>query len=200
MTLLSDAGEYTVSMLHSKVRRALSLLVALVMLITGLYAANLFSGNIEITTTITEGAVSVPASSHNCTTYQETEVGTYYMEILLDYGTVEVYVRDENATVSYWQNGEECPMTPTYNGTSGHFGWLVIGDEHTQPQTRYLVFNNPDLTAKMVSYVVTRHYTFNNYIALTAGIAVAAGGAIFLGLTLLGDKLRDFNRALDNQE
>ncbi|HSV49678.1 MAG TPA: hypothetical protein VLH35_05125 [Candidatus Acidoferrales bacterium] len=142
----------------------------------------------------------MPANSHNCTTYQETEVGAYYMEVLFDSGTVEVYVRDENSTVSYWQDGVACSMTPTYNGTSGDFGWLVIGDKHTQPQTRYLVFNNPDATAKMVSYVVTHNYTFNNYIALTAGIAMAAGGAILLGLTLLGDKLRDFNKALSNQE
>jgi hypothetical protein len=69
-----------------------------------------------------------------------------------------------------------------------------------QSITRYLVFYNPDATSKQVTYEVTRDITYSNYIGLTAGIAAAAAGALLFGLTLLQEKLRNFNKALENQE
>ena len=43
-------------------------------------------------------------------------------------------------------------------------------------------------------------WTYENYFGLMAGVALAALGAIVLTLTLLKEKLRSFNRALENQQ
>jgi hypothetical protein len=184
-------------MLRPRVRRALSLLVAVVLLVIGLYAADIFSGNLEVKTVIAEGKVWVPANSYNCTKYQETESGKYYFEVKTENNPVKVYINDENSTGASW-NGTESALSPSFFGTSGVFSVNLVG-EFTAPITGYLVFSNPEASDLEVSYEVSRHYTYNNYIALAAGIAVAAAGAILLGMGLLGEKLRDFNRALDNQ-
>ncbi len=186
-------------MLPPRMRRVLTLLISLAMLSGGLWAANIFSGPLEAQSIIAEGAVAVPANSYNCTIYQESESGDYYFQVAAERGTVAVYPNDENSTVTYWQNGTGQPLTPSFNGSSGIFVWSIIG-EYSQPQERCLVFSNPDSTSKMVNYEVSRHWTYNNYIGLTAGIAAATAGAIVLALTLLQDKLRTFNKALENQE
>lgn len=185
-------------MLDRRMRRVLSLLIAVVVLGVGLYAADIFSGNLQVKSVIATGSVSVSANSYNCTTYQETEPGIYYFEVKTEGGTVKAYVNDENSTGCSW-NGTTSSMAPNFFGTSGEFSVSLVG-EFTNPLTGYLVFSNPESSSQVVSYEVSRHYTYNNYIALTAGIAMAAAGAILLGLTLLGDKLREFNRALENQE
>jgi hypothetical protein len=184
-------------MLRPRVRRALSLLVAVVLLVIGLYAADIFSGNLEVKTVISEGKVWVPANSYNCTKYQETESGKYYFEVKTENSPVKVYINDENSTGTSW-NGTESALLPSFFGTSGVFSVNLVG-ELTAPITGCLVFSNPEVSDVEVSYEVSRHYTYNNYIALSAGIAVAAAGAILLGFALLGNRLREFNRALDEQ-
>jgi hypothetical protein len=184
-------------MLRPRVRRALSLLVALVLLIVGLYAADIFSGNLEVKTVITEGKVWVPANSYNCTRYQEKESGIYYFEVKAQNSPIKAYINDENTTGYFWSN-KTSSLSASFVGTSGEFSISLVG-ELTTPITGYLVFSNSEPSNTEVSYEVSRHYTYNNYIALSAGIAMAAAGAILLALTVLGDKLREFNRALDNQ-
>jgi hypothetical protein len=197
MALPSNRGATVLSMLPPRMRRALSLLVAVVLLVVGLYAADIFSGNLEVKTVIAEGKVVVPANSYNCTKYQETEAGKFYFEVKTENNPVKVYINDENSTGHSW-NGTETTLSPSFFGTSGVFSVSLVG-ELTAPITGYLVFSNPEASDMEVSYEVSRHYTYNNYIALTAGIALAAAGAILLGMGLLGGKLREFNRALDEQ-
>lgn len=198
MALLSNRGATVLSMLRPRVRRALSLLVAVVLLVIGLYAADVFSGNLQVKNVIAEGTVLVSANSHNCTGYQEAEPGIYYFEVKSNGGAVRAYINDENATTYSWSNETTCSLNPSFFGTSGEFSVSLVG-ELSSPITGYLVFSNPEASNTEVSYQVSRHYTYNNYIALTAGIALSAAGAILLGMGLLGDKLREFNRALDNQ-
>jgi hypothetical protein len=197
MALPSKRGAIVLSMLRPRVRRALSLLVAVVLLVVGLYAADIFSGNLEVKTVIAEGSVWVPANSYNCTKYQEAESGKYYFEVKTENTRVKVYINDENSTGHSW-NGTETALSPSFFGISGEFSVNLVG-ELSSPITGYLVFSNPEASGTEVHYEVSRHYTYNNYIALSAGIALAAAGAILLGLTILGDRLREFNRALDEQ-
>jgi nitrate reductase gamma subunit len=74
----------------------------------------------------------------------------------------------------------------------------MFGDS-SQSVTHYLTFLSPDGISKEVTYDISRHWTYSNYIGLTAGIAAVAAGALMFGLMLLKDKLRNFNKALENQ-
>lgn len=197
-----NAWAYTLTMPHQKMRKTLSLLVAVVLLVVGLWGANVFSNPIQGKETISAGTLTLEAEGQDCAVYQERVSSDYYVQVDAEFGSVEVYVNDENGTVSYWDKDTPDPMTPNYNGSSGEFVysiWAGYDLGYQDSLTRYLVFHNPDSDSKAVSYEVSRYVTYNNYIALTACIALATAGAILLGLTLLGNKLHDFNRALDNQ-
>jgi hypothetical protein len=170
------------------------------MISAGLLAADIFSGKVEAVEIIAKGIVVVPAGSYNCTTYMERQSGIYFFQISTIEGRTEAYINGENSTVNYWENGSICSIPVSFNGSSGEFGCNLIDGVYSAPLTRYLVFNNPGLTDIMVNYEVSRHWTYNNYFGLTAGIALAAGGALVFALTLLGDKLRSFNKALENQK
>lgn len=180
------------------IKKALTVIVSLLMLVSGVFLAYTYSSPVQAQNTVAKGSVYVPAGSHQSIIYSENQAGIYYFQIDPDNGTVQVYINDENSTVNYWQNGTECPKTPDFNGSSGQFGWNIIGG--TFPNTRYLVFSNPDSYNKNITYEVSCHYTYNNNFGLMAGIAFTAVGAIAFFLTLLKDKLWDFNKALDNQE
>jgi len=180
-------------------RKLITLVIALILLGTGLWAASVFSQPVQARETTSKGIVPLAAHEQHCIVYKETEPSTYYVAVDGGLGFIEVYVNTENRTVGYWPNGTTEPMTPMFNDTKGQFSYTIwVGPD--QSITRYLVFYNPDSTSKQVTYEVTRDITYSNYIALTAGIAAAAAGALLFGLTLLQDKLQNFNRALDNQE
>ena len=180
-------------------RKLITLIIALILLGAGLWAASVFSQPVQTRETTSKGIVPLAAHGQHCVVYEENEPSTYYVAVSGGLGFIEVYVNTENRTVGYWPNGTTEPMPPLFNDTKGQFSYSMwVGPD--QSITRYLVFYNPDSTSKQVTYEVTRDITYSNYIALTAGIAVAAAGALLFGLTLLQDKLRNFNRALDNQE
>jgi hypothetical protein len=84
------------------------------------------------------------------------------------------------------------------NGSSGAFGIQVIGGNY--PVTQYLILSNPDAYSKDVYYHVSHKWTYDNNFASITGIALITVVAIVLFLGLLKDKLRDFNKALENQE
>jgi hypothetical protein len=179
-------------------KKGVSLLIAIILLAGGLWAANTYSHPLQGQETVSKGIIPLAANGQQCITYQE-QTGDYTVQVDADIGFVEVYVNNENGTVGYWQNGTTVPMAPNFNGTSGTYTFNVWVEENHQV-TRYIVFNNPDSASKDVSYEVSRYMTYSNYFGLTAGIAATAAGAIALALVLLQDKLRNFNRALDNQE
>jgi hypothetical protein len=180
-------------------KKLITLIIALVMLGAGLWAANTFSQPVQSRETISKGIIPLAAHGQHCIVYEETEPSTYYVSIDGGIGFTQVYVNNENGTVGYYPNGTTEAMTPSFNDTKGQFSYnMWVGPD--QSITRYLVFFNPDSTSKQVTYEVTRDITYSNYIGLTAGIASAAAGALLFGLTLLQDKLRNFNRALENQQ
>jgi hypothetical protein len=199
--LSSWAIKNRASLLSSKWsgRKLITLITALILLGSGLWAASVFSQPVQARETTSKGIVPLAAHEQHCIVYEETEPCTYHVTVDSGLGFIEVYVNTENRTVGYWPNGTTEPMTPSFNDTKGQFSYTMwVGPD--QSITRYLVFYNPDATSKQITYEVTRDITYSNYIALTAGIAAAAAGALLFGLTLLQDKLRNFNRALDNQE
>lgn len=179
-------------------KKIVTLAISVILLASGLWAANTFSGPVQAQETIAKGIVPVSANGQQCTTFTQSQSGDYYFNIEANMGTIIVYSNSENSTVDYWPNGTVCPKRPEFNGTSGMFCWGVFGD-FDQPVTQYLVFLNPDGISKEVSYEITRQWTYSNYIGLTAGIAAAAAGALLFGLTLLQGKLKNFNKALENQ-
>lgn len=179
-------------------KKLLTLLIALFLLGTGLWAANVFSQPVQAHETISKGVIPLAAHGQHCIVYEETEPSTYNVAVDGGFGFIQVYLNTENGTVGYWPNGTTEPMTPNFNDTKGQFSYnMWVGPD--QSITRYVVFYNPDSTGKQVTYEVTRDITYSNYIGLTAGIAAAAAGALLFGLTLLSDKLRGFNKALDAQ-
>jgi hypothetical protein len=183
---------------HISIKRIVILLFALLLIVAGLLAANTFSGVVEGKEIIAKGAVNVAANGQQCVIYQECQSGDYYVDINAKIGAVEVYLSSDNSTVNYSPNSTQCNRTPEFNGTSGRFIWGVVGS-YSQPVTRYLVFLNPDGACKDVSYEISRHWTYTNYIYLTAGIAAAAAGFLLFALAVLQEKLRGFNIALKNQ-
>jgi len=183
---------------HISVKRIAILLCAIILIAAGLLAANTFSGQVEAKENIAKGTVTVMANGQQCITYQERQSGDYFVDIHAKSGSIMVYLTSDNSTVNYAPNSTECPRTPEFNGTNGRYVWGVIGT-YTQPETRYLVFLNPDGAAKEVNYEISRHWIYTNYICLTAGIAAAAAGFLLFALALLQEKLRDFNLALKNQ-
>jgi hypothetical protein len=205
LILLAVLGIWTIknrtSLVNSKWtgRKLFTLIIAVVLLGAGLWAANVFSQPVQSRETTSKGIVPLAAHGQHCVVYQETQPSTYYVAVDGGLGFIEVYVNTENRTAGYWPNGTTEAMTPMFNDTKGQFSYSMwVGPD--QSITRYLVFYNPDATSKQVTYEVTRDITYSNYIALTAGIAAAAAGALLFGLTLLQDKLRNFNKALENQE
>ena len=180
-------------------KKLITLIIALIMIGAGLWAANTFSQPVQSRETISKGIIPLAAHGQHCIVYEETEPSTYYVSVDGGIGFIRVYVNNENGTVGYWPNGTTEPMTPSFNDTKGQFSYSMwVGPD--QSITRYIVFYNPDSTSKQVTYEVTRDITYSNYIGLTAGIASAAAGALLFGLTLLQEKLRNFNRALENQQ
>lgn len=184
---------------HISAKRLAILLFSILLIAAGLLAANTFSGIVEGKEIVTKGAVNVAANGQQCVIFQERQSGDYYVDINAKTGAVEVYLSSDNSTLNYLFNSTQCLRVPEFNGTSGRFIWGVAGS-YSQPVTRYLVFLNPDEVGKDVSYEISRHWTYTNYIFLAAGIAAAAAGFLLFALALLQDKLRNFNRALENRE
>lgn len=179
-------------------KKLITLVIALIMLGAGLWAANTFSQPVQSRETISKGIIPLAAHGQHCIVYEETEPSKYYVSVDGGIGFTQVYLNTENGTVGYYPNGTTEPMTPIFNDTKGQFSYnMWVGPD--QSITRYIVFYNPDSTSKQVTYEVTRDITYSNYIGLTAGIASAAAGALLFGLTLLQDKLKNFNKALDAQ-
>jgi hypothetical protein len=84
-----------------------------------------------------------------------------------------------------------------FNGSSGEFGYGLITEG---PSSEYLVFSNPDSVSKEVSYNISYAWTYNNYFGLLAGISLISMGTITLLLVAFTNKMRAFNKALENQE
>jgi hypothetical protein len=190
-------NRYSIKVSKLSNKKVVMLIVSVILLASGLWAANTFSAPVEAQETTAKGTVPLSAYGQQGISFQQGQSGYYYFQIDANVGSVLVF-SGENSTVDYWPNGTAFPKRPDFNGTSGQFAWGMFGDS-SQAVTYYLTFLNPDGISKEVNYEISHHWTYSNYIGLTAGIASAAAGALLFGLTLLQNKLRNFNKALENQ-
>ena len=179
-------------------RKVATLIIAIIMLASGLWVVNTFSSPVLGQQTIAKGVVSLNANGQKCITYEETQTGDYYFQIDSNVGNVQVYFNHENGTVGYWPNGTTEPMTPNFNDSSGQFMCSVwVGPN--QSITRYIVFSNPDAISKEVNYMIIHPVTYKNYFGFMAGLALANMGASTFVVFLINDKLPNFNRAIENK-
>ncbi len=178
------------------------LLVSLLMLASGVFLADTFSRPVETQTVLTEGTINVPADGYQAIVYSRSASGIYLFHIETDKGTIRVFHRSENSTKTTWMNGTELDIRdiPDYQSFEGSVGDFGYSGSLEKPDSEYLLFSSDDSFSKDVSYKVSFHWTYNNYFAMMAGIALAIFGAIAFVLALLKHKLRDFNRALETQE
>lgn len=173
------------------------------MLASGVFLAYTYSSPVKAQNVLAEGVLNVPANSYQSIVYVRSLSGDYYFQVDTDMGTIQAFFNTENSTFDTWVDGAShdiwnIPQRAAFNGSSGGFAQDIWGDGF--PNSEYLIFSNPDSFNKDVNYKVGYNWTYNNYFGLMAGIAITALGAIILFLTLLKNKLRDFNKALENQE
>jgi len=183
-------------------KKALVLVVSVILLVFGVYLANTYSSPVNAQVTLAHGIVNVPAKNYNSIAYVEGSAGIYLIQISSDKGTVQAFENGENSTFMHWSNGTVTDIRswsrPDINASSGQTGVDFVNSG--PPTTVYLILSNIDSYSKNVSYIVTYSWTYSNNFAYIAGVALTAIGAILLAITLLGNKLRAFNRALENQE
>jgi hypothetical protein len=178
------------------------LLVSLLMVASGVFLADTFSRPVEAQTVLAEGTINVPTDGYPAIVYSRSASGIYLFHIKTDKGTIRAFHRSENSTKTTWMNGTELdirdiPDYQNFEGSSGDFGYSGYLEK---PDSEYLLLSNEDSFSKNVSYKVSFRWTYDNYFAMMAGIALGIFGAIAFVLTLLKHKLRDFNRALETQE
>jgi hypothetical protein len=185
-------------------KKALTLLLSLLMFAGGLFLADAFSGQVEAQNVIDHGVVAVPANDYFSLGYVISQSGDYLAQFNVDRGTIQAFHSGDGSVFSHWGNGTDFDIRdesyPSFNGSSGLTGNGVIGDESAFPYTTYYVLSNVDDYSKNVTYEISYRFTYNNYVAMMSGIALAIFGGLAFILTLLKGKLKDFNKALDNQE
>ncbi len=186
-------------------KKALILIVSMLLVASGIYIANAYSGPVEGQSIVNQGAVSVPA--HGCYPLAcvINQAGTYIIQLDVDRGTIQSFYSGNNSTIGYWSNGTQFDIRdeymPSFNGSSGMSGsYAIDGEANVFPYTQYHILSNVDDYSKNVTYQTTIHWTYNNYFAMMTGIAMLVFGVIAFVLTLLKGKLKDFNKALEKSE
>jgi len=183
-------------------RMALALVVAVVMVVLGGFLAVTYSNIVEAQNVIGEGTITVPANDYRAISYQVSAEGVYAIQLDVDRGTIQGFHSGDGSIFLHWSNGTIQDMRdctpPTFNGSSGLTGGYYGGDG--SPNMEYLMLSNVDAYDKQVQYTVTYRWTYYNYFAMVAGITLLSVGAITLALTLLKNKLHNFNKALENQQ
>lgn len=196
---------YAVKNRHSiKVTRkkALALIVSLIILVSGGFLASIYSNPIEAQKIISKGTVDVSANDYYPLPCYVEKDGGYILEFDVDKGSIQLFHSGDNSTISHWSNGTEFDIRntnpPIINSPSGQIG-CSFGTAGN-PYTQYYILSNTDDYSKEVTYEFTYHWTYNNYFAMIAGIAFAIFGLIAFPVIMLKGKLGNFNSALDNKE
>jgi len=182
-------------------KMSFALLASLVMLASGMLLADAFSRPVEAQTVLAEGTVNVPAYNYQAIVYQRSTSGDYLFHVETDKGNIQAFLRRENSTKTTWMNGTELDIRdlPDYHNFDGSDGDFAYSGYMDRPDSEYLLFSNSDSFDKNISYQVFFRWTYHNYFAMMAGIALTIAGAITFCLTLLKNRFRDFNQALENQ-
>jgi hypothetical protein len=183
-------------------KKALALLVSVMMIVFGVCLAHTYSSSVNAQVTLAQGTVNVPANNCQSIAYAVKSAGIYTVNISTDKGTIQAYQNGENSTFLHWSNGTDTDIRswsrPDINDSSGQTGMNLLTNS---PQYfEYVILSNNDSYSKNVSYKVTYNWTYSNNFAYIAGVALTAIGAILLAITLIGNKMQAFNRALENLE
>ncbi len=183
-------------------RQVLVLVGLLLMIVLGGFLAVTYSCPVEAQRIVSQGTVTVPANDYYPLPYFVNNDGDYLFQFDVDKGVVQIYHSSGDSPIDRWSNGTEFDVRthnpPVYNGSSGSIGSSVFtcGNSYTT----YYLLSNTDAYSKNVTYDITYHWTYNNYVAMMAGISFAIFGSLAFILTLLKGKLKDFNKALESQE
>jgi hypothetical protein len=185
-------------------RKALMLAGLLLMIVLGGFLATTYANPVQAQTTIGHGTVSVPANDYRSVPFTVNRDGQYIAQFNVDNGSIQVFQSGDGSVISHWSNGTEFDIRKQnrpINVSSGITGMDYMGCTGTEsPWTDYYILSNSDNYSKNVSYEITYNWTYNNYVAMMAGIALVIFGSIAFVLMLLKGKLKEFNNALDNQE
>jgi len=182
-------------------KKTLAPIFSLLMLASGVFLTYAYSGPVEARDVLAQGTITVPANGYQSIVYVRRSSGEYYFHVDTNIGIIQAFFNTENSTKITWTNGtlldiRDIPSSIAFNGSSGEFAY---GLTQERASSEYLFFSNPDSFSKDVTYSVTYNWTYNNYFGLLAGISLSVLGAIVLFLMIFKNKLRDFNRALENQ-
>jgi hypothetical protein len=183
-------------------QKSLILILSMAMLASGVLLLCAYSGQIEATEVLAQGAVTVPANGYQSIVYARSSSGNYFFQIDTETGIIQAFFNTENSTMVTWTNGtlldmRNIPSYAVFNGSSGTFAY---GLTQESPSSEYLLLSNPDSFAKEVSYRIWRSWTFENYLSLLAGISLISVATIVLFQLIFKGKLKDFNRVLESQE
>jgi hypothetical protein len=183
-------------------KKKLILTLPLIMLVSGVFLTYTYSVPVEATDVLAEGVLTVPANGWQSIVYARSSSGEYHFKVATNIGSIQTFFNLENSTKITWTNGtlldiRNIPSYIAFNGSAGEFAY---GLTQERASSEYLFFSNPDPFSKEVTYSVTYNWTYNNYFGLMAGISLITLGTIVLFRVVFKNKLRDFNRALENQE
>jgi hypothetical protein len=183
-------------------KKTLALIVPLLMLTSGVFLTYTYSGPVKATDVLAEGVLTVPANGYQSIAYVRSSSGEYYFQVDTNIGAIQAFFNNENSTKITWTNGtqldmRDIPSCTAFNGSSGEFAYGLTTD---RASSEYLFFSNPDSFSKEITYSVTYNWTYNNYFGLLAGISLISIGTIALFLIVFKNKLRAFNKVLENQE
>ena len=183
-------------------KKALVFIVSLIMLASGVFLTYTYSGPVEAKDALAQGTITVPANGYQSILYAESSSGNYFVQVDANKGTIQAFFNSENSTIATMPNGTivdiwNLPFQVVFNGSSGEFCNPIIEEKAS---SEYVFLSNPNSFSEGISYSVWRSWTYNNYFGLLAGISLISLGTVMLFLVALKNKLRDFNKALENQQ
>lgn len=182
-------------------KKVLVLTGSLLMLVLGGFLVITYSSPVEDQTGISQGTVKVSANDYYPLTCLVNRDGTYFLQVDVDPGVIQIFSNSDNSTMRHWSNGTEYDVrvltSPVCNGSSCLTGYSVSG---VFPYTEYYILSNNDSFSKNVTYQFSYQCIYNNYAALITGAAFSLSGLIAVILMLFKGKLEAFNKALEESD
>jgi hypothetical protein len=133
-------------------KKALALIVSLLMLVSGVYLAYTYSSVVHAQQVTSQDTLPVSANGYQSIAFSPQSGGYYIFQASTDKGAIQAFLNSENLTYGTWQNGTTCPIRPLINGSSGE-----TGGQFSSVPSEYFIFSNPDSFNKQVNYSVTYH-------------------------------------------
>ena len=174
----------------------------MIILASGVFLTYTYSGSVKARDSIAQGTITVPTNDYQSILYAESSSGDYWVQVNANEGTIQAFFNTENSTKATLPNGTivdiwNVPHQVVFNSSSGEFCNPIVEEKAS---SEYLFLSNPNSFSEVVSYSIWRSWTYNNYFGLLTGVTLISLGLIVLFLAVFKNKLRNFNKALENQE